>query len=162
MAREDRNRSDSAVALLLKKIDFGIPNQVPKKFPFKGQVIHHTPDSGDLLSRDKIVYKIGRTTGFTTGKVSAVALDNVPVITNEGYEVLFDDVIEINWLSNRQPFSKPGDSGSIVFIEEKGKLLAVGLHFAGGIRKIEGKEIGISYSCNIDTVLKTHKVLWLS
>jgi len=162
LAKNDRNKTDSAMALLLNNINFISPNQIPKKFPFKGQVIHHIPDSVDLLSRDKTVYKIGRTTGFTTGKVSAVALDNVPVITNEGDEVLFDEVIEINWLSNRQPFSKPGDSGSVVFTEDKGKLFAVGLHFAGGIRKIKGKEIGVSYSCNIDTILKDHKALWLS
>lgn len=29
-------------------------------------------------------------------------------------------------------------------------------------RKVPAKEIGVSYSCNIDTVLETHTVLWLS
>lgn len=163
LAKEDRNKTDSADAILLKDVDYGIPNQIPKKFPMGGKMIHHIPKSAfNLLSRDKVVYKIGRTTGFTRGKVSAVALDNVPVRTNEGDEVLFDDVIEINWLSNRQPFSKPGDSGSIVFTEDNSKLFVVGFHFAGGIKKINNKEVGVSYSCNIDTVLKDHKALWLS
>jgi hypothetical protein len=150
LTRRDRNSGDSAIALLLPGVDY-ISNQIPTgfDFPMEGEFIKDLRDP-QLLTQNKTVCKVGRTTGFTRGLISAIALDNVPVRTTIG-NVIFDDVIEINWLSNKQPFSKPGDSGSLVFTEEE--RAAIGLHFAGGTKKVGNRNIGISYSCAIENIL---------
>ncbi|MFQ5866075.1 MAG: hypothetical protein ACE5IW_12680 [bacterium] len=150
ISREDPNEVDSAIALLLNGVEHD-SNKIPEglDFPMEGKMIRDI-DGFDLLEKHKVVCKIGRTTGFTTGLISAVALDRVPVWTPIG-NVLFNNVIEISWESSRKPFSKPGDSGSLVFTKKE--LAAVGLHFAGGVKQINRREVGISYSCNLATVL---------
>jgi hypothetical protein len=73
------------------------------------------------------VEKIGRTTGHTRGRVTAFELDHVVV----GYEIgnlTFDNQLEVQATGSR-PFSRGGDSGSIVF--STGDHNAVGLLFAG-------------------------------
>jgi hypothetical protein len=157
IAKTIRNESDSALAILLEGMDHE-SNKIPTGFdyPMEGQMIGEPDDEAsmlELLNKDEILCKIGRTTGYTEGRISAVALDNVPVKTALG-NILFDNVIEINWESQRKPFSLTGDSGSLVFT--KNGLVAVGLHFAGGLKKRDGREVGVSYSCNIMTVLKAH------
>jgi hypothetical protein len=107
------------------------------------------------LTAGTVVSKIGRTTGFKQGLVKAIALDNVSVRTPIG-NLMFDDTIEIEWLPDKKPFSKPGDSGSVVFVEDD--LSVIGLHFAGGHKQNGARRIGVSYSCNIRTVLKDYGV----
>lgn len=159
VSRSDKNSIDSALAKLGEDIDC-VGNVIPKNlgFPSQGKKINAVPNDESILQyfqKDEIVCKIGRTTGFTEGVVSAIAVDNVPVRTQIG-NVVFDDVIEITWISNRKPFSKPGDSGSLVFT--KTGLIAFGLHFAGGDKRTRrGRQIGVSYSCNIAAVLKAHQ-----
>ncbi|MGZ5436266.1 MAG: hypothetical protein ACXWID_04545 [Pyrinomonadaceae bacterium] len=130
-------------------------NQIPRGFgfPMQGKAIAEAASAEAMLEslrKDTAVCKIGRTTGFTEGSIGAVELDNVPVRTSLGI-VYFDHVIQVNWQSNTEPFSEPGDSGSLVFTKNEG--IAVGLHFAGGMRRVDGKELGVSYSCNISRVL---------
>jgi hypothetical protein len=75
---------------------------------------------------DQQLQKVGRTTGVTTGRVTAIEVDNVRV----GYEmgtIRFDGQIEIE--GETETFSRPGDSGSLVFAS--GDRSAVGLLFAG-------------------------------
>ena len=74
------------------------------------------------------VAKIGRTTSHTQGRVSAIELDGVLVGYGEELGVLsFDDQIEIE-SAGEGPFSRGGDSGSLVYREDG---LALGLLFAG-------------------------------
>jgi len=158
IAKLVRNRVDSALAILVDGMAHE-GNKIPTglDFPMEGQMIVEADDHDsmlDLIKKDEIVCKIGRTTGFTEGRISAVALDNVPVRTTAGNR-LFDNIIEISWESEKKPFSLPGDSGSLVFT--KNGLVAVGLHFAGGQKRSNGKKLtGVSYSCNIMTVLNAH------
>ncbi|MDC0746547.1 hypothetical protein [Polyangium mundeleinium] len=71
------------------------------------------------------VFKIGRTTGFTKGSVRAIAVDDVRV--RYGNRVIFfDDQIEIE--GDGGPFSRGGDSGSLIF---NASGAGVGLLFAG-------------------------------
>ena len=158
LAREERNEVDSAVALLPPDTEHS-SNQIPKGIgcPMQGEMIRYKDDP-ELLIKNKIVCKIGRTTGFTRGAINAIFLDNVPVLTPIG-NVIFDNVIEINWLNSRQPFSKPGDSGSLVFTEDE--LIAIGLHFAGGIKISKGRKVGVSYSCSVGTILEDFKATLL-
>ena len=74
-----------------------------------------------------LVAKVGRTTGHTTGSVTAVELDGVSVDYGRGDVLAFDDCIEVEGAVGA--FSDGGDSGSLVYDRES--LAVVGLLFAG-------------------------------
>jgi hypothetical protein len=156
IGKNRRDSNDAAYAVL----DDGIgheSNVVPKGygFPSEGQMIREVKPVENLLPLLKWntpVCKIGRTTGFTVGRVTAVALDKVPVETSIG-TILFNNVIEVSWESSKKPFTLPGDSGSMVFTKDG--FFAIGLHFAGGKKKVGRRSVGISYSCNMANVLRT-------
>lgn len=82
------------------------------------------------------VQKVGRTTGHTTGKIIAQAATPVPVLYavneyNVRKTVYFNDVFIVQG-DGGMPFSKPGDSGSLVVgTGTDGKDVAVGIVFAG-------------------------------
>lgn len=92
------------------------------------------------------VGKLGRTTGRTSGRVTAFELDDVRVAYGSGV-LRFDDQIEIEG-TGAGPFSEGGDSGSLVFAE--GSLRAVGLLFAGG----EQGAVDVTYANPIRRVLE--------
>lgn len=71
------------------------------------------------------VYKIGRTSGLTEGIITAFEVDQIDVDMPTGAH-RFVNQIEISGLD--KPFSKPGDSGSLVF-DDHG--LGIGMIFAG-------------------------------
>jgi hypothetical protein len=73
------------------------------------------------------VAKSGRTTGHTTGTVTAVELDGVTVDYGRGQLLSFDDCLEVE--GDGRSFSDGGDSGSVVYAVDG--LAAVGLLFAG-------------------------------
>jgi hypothetical protein len=78
------------------------------------------------------VRKIGRTTGITEGRVTAFDLDNL-VVNYETGNLRFDDQLEIE-STTRSPFSRGGDSGSLIVtssLETPAEGLAAGLLFAG-------------------------------
>jgi hypothetical protein len=72
------------------------------------------------------VYKIGRTTGPTRGRVTAFDLDNVIVNYDLG-NLRFDGQIEIEGVGTK-PFSDGGDSGALIL---NSRMEAVALLFAG-------------------------------
>jgi len=76
------------------------------------------------------VIKSGRTTGVTTGTVTAVNVDRIQI--NYGTRTApriatFNDTIEI--VGDNGPFSAPGDSGSVILNRDNGRPVA--LLFAG-------------------------------
>lgn len=73
------------------------------------------------------VHKIGRTTGTTSGRVTAFELDNV-IVTYDLGDLRFDGQLEIEGAGSG-PFSRGGDSGSLVV---DAGFDAVALLFAGG------------------------------
>ncbi|WP_421526325.1 hypothetical protein [Pseudomonas yamanorum] len=83
-----------------------------------------------------IVEKVGRTTGYTRGKIVGRELMPVDIsysAPNFGFQgkIYFDNVWTIH--GEGVPFGQPGDSGSlIVQVEDNGTRHAVGLLFAGG------------------------------
>lgn len=159
ITKTDGDSADAAIAILDKNAQHE-SNRVPKGlgFPMEGRMIKEVASFKDLLEllkKGTPVCKIGRTTGYTEGRIGAVALDNMTVKTAIG-NVVFNNVIEVDWESNKKAFSLPGDSGSMVFT--KNGLWAVGLHFAGGEKKVNGRGIGVSYSCNMSTILQTLEV----
>jgi hypothetical protein len=63
------------------------------------------------------VAKLGRTTGLTRGVVTAIEVDRVIVGYDKG-ELRFDDQVEIS-PAGRTPFSRGGDSGSLIVDAER-------------------------------------------
>ncbi len=73
------------------------------------------------------VFKIGRTTGHTLGRITAFAFRLLPVDFEGNLGVCsFDDVLEVEGLSGE--FSAAGDSGSFILTDD---ARPVGLLFAG-------------------------------
>ncbi len=96
------------------------------------------------------VKKVGRTTALTEGFVEAVEVDNVSVNMKPGSHprmARFDKQIAVS--GHREAFSKPGDSGSLVFTED-GRPVA--LLFAGTERG-GAANLGITYANPISLVL---------
>jgi hypothetical protein len=102
--------------------------------------------AASILDVGEEVFKVGRTTGVTHGRVTAFELDNVVV----GYDignVRFDNQIEIEG-AEEGPFSQGGDSGSLI-LDAAGHAAA--LLFAGGDEGgSNGK--GLTFANPIDAV----------
>ena len=79
-----------------------------------------------FIDEGETVYKVGRTTGATKGRVTAFDLDNVVVNYDLG-NLRFDGQIEIEGTGTK-PFSDGGDSGSLIV---NSRFEAVALLFAG-------------------------------
>lgn len=106
----------------------------------------------DFLDDGAVVRKVGRTTGETTGRVTAFELDNVVVAYDVG-NLRFDNQIEIEG-SGTKAFSDGGDSGSLIFNEDNE---GVGLLFAGGDSG-GTNGLGLTYANPLRTVLDSLKV----
>ncbi len=94
------------------------------------------------------VKKVGRTTGVTHGRVSAIEVDKVVIDYDMG-SLSFDNRIEIESVGN-SAFSAGGDSGSLILDEE---ILGCALLFAGSERG-GPNDRGLTYANPIATVLK--------
>lgn len=94
------------------------------------------------------VGKTGRTTGTTRGRVTAVEVDGVRVGYGAAGRFAFDDCVEV--AGEGAPFSRPGDSGSVVHTLDR--RLAVGLLFCGSATGGPGGH-GVSYASGITTAL---------
>jgi hypothetical protein len=106
-------------------------------------------DEGDT------VFKIGRTTGATAGRITAFDLDNVVVNYDVG-NLRFDGQIEIEGAGNTA-FSDGGDSGSLIV---NGQMEATALLFAGGDSG-GSNGLGLTYANPIRQVLKDLKATLL-
>lgn len=110
----------------------------------------------EFVDEGETVYKVGRTTGATKGRVTAFDLDNVVVSYDLG-NLRFDDQIEIEG-SGKQPFSDGGDSGSLIVDAD---MRAVGLLFAGGDSG-GTNGLGLTYANPIHRVLEDLRCTLLS
>lgn len=106
---------------------------------------------------DPLVSKIGRTTGLTTGRISAFDLDGVRVDYSFG-NVRFNGQIEVESVDG-VPFSLGGDSGSLVFTSAG--CHPVGLLYANSGAGGPGN-CGLSYLNPIDAVLTALGVTFLT
>jgi len=102
------------------------------------------------------VAKVGRTTGHTTGSVTAVELDGVTVDYGRGDLFTFDDCLEVE--GDGGAFSAGGDSGSIVY--ERDGREAVGLLFAGSTTGGSGGA-GLTFCNPAELALRTAGVTLL-
>ena len=142
------NLVDAAVATL----DEGVaaaPDDVPGG-PLSGPI----PGSLDI-DPDELVEKVGRTTGHTRGRITAVEVDGVAVqFDDDVYR--FDDQIEI--AGRAGSFSEGGDSGSIIWRSRDRAPL--GLLFAGSAGGGDDGT-GVTFANPLATVLATFDADWV-
>lgn len=139
------NYIDAAVADLWDGVEID-PRRIGNLGDLSGkQSVHNLPEQAT-------VYKVGRTTGQTKGRITSFEIDNLHVEYDMGL-LQFDNQIEIEGTGNR-PFSDSGDSGSLIVDSH---LQAIGLLFAGSDKGgSNGK--GLTYANPINTVLDAFQV----
>jgi hypothetical protein len=137
--------SIAAGNVLLNEVDAGLAEVEPTVVSTNTYLPMRTgitaPSAFGTARRDDIVSKVGRTTGLTHGKVTAVGT----IVSNVGYgskEAWFRGSIEISNVAGIA-FSAGGDSGSAI-VNTSGEV--VGLLYAGN-----GSQ---TYACPIDAVVK--------
>ncbi len=138
------NFVDAAIAALSPGIQFN-----EKRLGSFGNLKGLGPD---FLDEGAEVRKVGRTTGETTGRVTAFELDNVVV----GYDIgnlRFDNQVEIEGAGSHS-FSDGGDSGSLIVDDDD---LGVALLFAGGDSG-GSNGMGLTYANPLKVVLDTLKI----
>jgi hypothetical protein len=151
------NYLDGAYALLKDGVEPDPDgNTIPGPCPGAGTKIRDVIDYSQL-GPNQIVCKIGRTSGCTFGVVNGFGIDDVVVDIPPLGKRRFDDLLEVLW--GDKPFAKGGDSGSLVFLADRPQ--AVGLHFAGGSLRIDGKRVGVSYACSLSRLLEIFHLTFL-
>ncbi len=144
LKRTGKNFLDCALASLAPGIEFD---------PQGLDVIGRLTGLGDALLREgETVRKIGRTTGVTRGRVTAIEMDNVLVDYDLG-TLRFDQQIEIEGADDVS-FSAGGDSGALI-VDEAGR--AVALLFAGGDQGGTNGQ-GLTYANPLRPVLEALQV----
>jgi len=140
LLRNKTNYVDAAIATVKKSIEVD-----PLKYTGIGTLagVRAGP-----VSLEMPVSKVGRTTGVTHGRVTAIELDDVVIEYDVG-SISFDNQIEIESTGPRA-FCSGGDSGSLILDEN---LCACGLLFAGSeTGGTNGR--GLTYANPIGPVLK--------
>lgn len=138
----DPNYVDCAIAALRDDVQVD-PDDLGSLGKLRGTVDLDEID-GDM---DTLVAKIGRTSGTTRGRISAIEVDEISINVGS-MAVRFDGQIEIEG-ADQSAFCVPGDSGSLV-VDELNR--AIGLVFAGS--SVGGSnQCGFTYANPINAVL---------
>jgi hypothetical protein len=140
---------DAAVATLDPGVDAD-PGDLPG-----GALLAEVPNGLDI-DPEAAVEKVGRTTGHTVGRITAVEVDGVAVQYDEAVH-RFDDQIEIQGLAGA--FSAGGDSGSVIWRSRDRAPLA--LLFAGSETGGSGGT-GVTFANPLATVLSILGVDWVT
>jgi hypothetical protein len=148
LSADPGNLVDAAVAAL----DPGVPAD-PTGYP--GGALGSVVAAVDEVDPEELVEKIGRTTGHTRGRITAVEVDGVGVQYDDGVHT-FDDQVEIEGLTGA--FSAGGDSGSVIWRSRDRAPL--GLLFAGSTAGGSAGG-GVTFANPLATVLRTLGVEWL-
>jgi hypothetical protein len=146
---EPGNLVDAAVAALADGVAAD-PGALP------GGALAARVSAVDDVDPDELVEKVGRTTGHTRGRITAVEVDGVGVQYDAGV-VTFDDQVEIEGLTGA--FSAGGDSGSVIWRSRDRAPL--GLLFAGSTTGGSAGG-GVTFANPLATVLRELGVEWVS
>jgi hypothetical protein len=131
-------------------------NVIPKDFvecPLRGQKLDKIEDAR-MIQLGSRVGKLGRTTGYKEGTVTAVALAHLAITNNSvlGTRISYTNLLEVTWDpkgSPNYPFSQPGDSGALVFTLDPPRAIAI--HIIGAKRS-DG--VNLSYACHLQPALQ--------
>ena len=144
------NLADAALATL----DAGIESDPGRLRALVGGKDRHLAGLGpEFVDVGTSVYKVGRTSGATKGRVTAFDLDNVVVNFDVG-NLRFDNQIEIEG-SGTTGFSDGGDSGSLIVTSAGARsrdMVAIALLFAGS-ESGGANDRGLTYANPIHEVL---------
>lgn len=141
--RQPRVSVDCAFARLSEFVEF-VPSYISASERLQASV--------EATVESVIVEKIGRTTGRTKGRVTAFDLDGIWLGYSFG-STFFTGLIEVESVDER-PFSRPGDSGSLVFTADYRPLgLLCSASRAGG-----HANSGMTYMNPIGSVLSSLSV----
>ena len=143
------NLVDAAVAAVAAGVDAD-----PTAYP--GGPLAALVAAVDDVDPEELVEKVGRTTGHTRGRITAVEVDGVGVQYQEGV-VTFDDQVEIEGLTGG--FSAGGDSGSVIWRSRDRAPL--GLLFAGSSTGGSAGG-GVTFANPLATVLRELGVAWFA
>jgi len=143
------NLVDAAVAV----VDAEVPLE-PGRFP--GGPLGAEPLQVDDVEPDEQVEKVGRTTGHTVGRVSAVEVDGVAVQYDQAIYT-FDDQVEIDGVTGG--FSAGGDSGSVIW--RSADRAPLGLLFAGSETGGHAGG-GVTFANPLATVLSVLDLQWVA
>lgn len=139
------NLVDAAVARVVEGVEFDAADYPGGKL---GDPVSEPP-------ADDAVEKVGRTTGHTSGTITAFEVDGLRISYPEG-RLVFDDQIEIS--GDAGPFSSGGDSGSVIWTRSERQPL--GLLFAGSTRG--GPDgTGLTYGNLLATALRELDAAWI-
>jgi hypothetical protein len=145
---DGRNLVDAAVATLVGGVPVE-PGDLPGG-PLGPAVVDHLE-----IDPDEDVEKVGRTTGHTRGRISAVEVDGVAVQYDEAVHT-FDDQVEIQGRDGA--FSAGGDSGSVIWRARDRAPL--GLLFAGSTTGGTAGS-GVTFANPLATALRLLDADWM-
>jgi hypothetical protein len=131
------NNVDAAIAVPDPAIALQ-PGQIPGIGAF-------TIAPADILQKTINVSKLGRTSGLTHGVVTSIEFDHCVVDSEIGI-LTYDDQIEITGVGG--PFSREGDSGSLVVTEHNE---AIGMVFCGN--EFANNGLGLTYANPLPKVM---------
>jgi hypothetical protein len=137
--KDSSNLVDAAAARVLPDIEADRSTIHKPGKPWKLRGV-----SNEQMESGQSVFKLGRTSDWTAGMITAIEMDNVVVRYPRFDNLRFDGQIEIQGVNG--PFSLPGDSGSLILNSD---CFGIGLLFAG----TESVERGLSYANPLSTVL---------
>jgi hypothetical protein len=146
---EDHEVSLDAAFALLNDGKQDPKNVIPKGIPQAGKRLTETKVMPANL--DLPVCKIGRTSKYTMGMLSAVAVSATLEYPGLG-DVKLTGMLEVQWETPEKEFSQPGDSGSAVYRPDTMEVL--GIVVGGGVRVVEGKPEGASIVCPLDVIMR--------
>lgn len=149
LATDTLNQFDAAIARINSDVE-NAGNQIPVNIPNAGTKIKaFAGDPIDDIRLNHPVRLVGRTSGDSWGKVTAVGVGPQAVFAAPLGKILFGDIIEV--VGDDGPFSRPGDSGSLVFLADT--FEAIGLLFGGGRIEKDDKKVDVSYVCLLSGIL---------
>lgn len=141
----------------LAQVEHGVPSDVSRLRELVNGTDRRLAGVGpELVDVGETVFKIGRTTGPTEGRVTAFDLDNLVVNYYDTGNLRFDNQIEIEGTGS-QVFGDGGDSGSLIV---NANMEAAALLFAGSDAG-GSNGLGLTYANPIHRVLKDLKATLL-
>lgn len=100
-----------------------------------------TMKENDLLCEDnEEVYKMGKQTGLTIGRLSSMGTFFKDPFTGETYE----DVVEVNWVRDQSRFAAHGDCGSLYCVRRGHWFVPIAIHRASGTSTSYGSKFSIA------------------
>jgi len=138
-----KNLIDASTAVLLDHVPTTL-NKIQSECQFKGKQVQ--PISHDVeIGTGELAYKIGAKLPFKVGSFAGKHYD----VKINGF--LFDELYAIN--DKIGIFAKPGDSGSLAFIEQNGSLFGLGIVVGEAIISGGRSSVKQTYICPLSKIL---------